>query len=156
MGGKLLLIPYFDNFDFHGTLFSKNASKFWRLIPNQAKLLEHFYGCFHRPLALLIQHLTQLFKWGHSRTPHTAGKAGKVWFLPIFWVSIRSYKKQQVKKFWCRILDLVWHKFAVAVLDFLSWMPFITIFLFVHYQCQQVGWYFFLKSISNRYIYLSM
>ena len=35
-------------------------SKFWRLIPNQAKCLEHFYGCFRRPLALLTQHYTQL------------------------------------------------------------------------------------------------
>ena len=28
MGDKLLLIPYFDNFDFQCTLFSKNAPKF--------------------------------------------------------------------------------------------------------------------------------
>ena len=44
----------------------------------------------------------------------TAGKAGKVWSLPRFWVSVRSYKKQPVKKFWGRILDLAWYKFAVA------------------------------------------
>ena len=46
----------------------------------------------------------------------TAGKAGKVWSLPRFWVSIRSYKKQPVKKFWGRILALAWLKFAVAAL----------------------------------------
>ena len=45
-----------------------------------------------------------------------AGKAGKVWSLPRFWVSIRSYKKQPVKKIWGRILDLAWLKFAVAAL----------------------------------------
>ena len=28
MGYKLLLIPYFDNFDFQGTLFPKNVPKF--------------------------------------------------------------------------------------------------------------------------------
>ena len=47
-----------------------------------------------------------------------AGKAGKVWSLPRFWVSIRSYKKQPVKNFLDRILDLAWLKFAVAVLQF--------------------------------------
>jgi hypothetical protein len=46
----------------------------------------------------------------------TAGKAGKVWSLPRFWVSICSYKKQLVKEFWGRILDLAWLKFAVAAL----------------------------------------
>ena len=42
----------------------------------------------------------------YSRSRHigtlraaTAGKAGKGWTLPRFWVSIRSYKKQPVKKF---------------------------------------------------------
>ena len=44
----------------------------------------------------------------------TAGKAGKVWSFPRFWVSIRSIKKQPVKKFWGRILDLAWLNFAVA------------------------------------------
>ena len=29
----------------------------------------------------------------------TAGKAGKVWSLPKFWISVCSYKKQLVKKF---------------------------------------------------------
>ena len=38
-----------------------------------------------------------------------AGKAGKVWSLPRFWVSISPYKKQPVKIFWGRI-------FAVAAL----------------------------------------
>ena len=46
----------------------------------------------------------------------TAGKAGKVWSLPRFWVSIRSYKKQLVKRFWGRTLDLAWLKFIVAAL----------------------------------------
>ena len=46
----------------------------------------------------------------------TAGKAGKVWSLPRFWVSMRSYKKQLVKKIWGKVLDLAWLKFAVAAL----------------------------------------
>jgi hypothetical protein len=46
----------------------------------------------------------------------TAGKEGKVWSLPRFWVSIRSYKKQPVKNFLGRILDLAWLKFAVGAL----------------------------------------
>ena len=46
----------------------------------------------------------------------TAGKAGKVWSLARFWVSIHSYKKQPVKNFLGRILDLAWLKFAVAAL----------------------------------------
>ena len=46
----------------------------------------------------------------------SAGKAGKVWSFPRFWVSIRSYKKQPVKKFWGRVLDLPLLKFAVAAL----------------------------------------
>ena len=46
-----------------------------------------------------------------------AGKAGKVWSLPRFWASIPSYKKQPVKKFWGRLLDLAWLKFAAAALS---------------------------------------
>ena len=46
----------------------------------------------------------------------TAGKAGKVWSFPRFWVLISSYKKQPVKKFGGGILDLPWLKFAVAAL----------------------------------------
>ena len=46
----------------------------------------------------------------------TAGKAGKVWSLPRFSVSIRSYKKQPVKKIWGRLLNLARLKFAVAAL----------------------------------------
>ena len=46
----------------------------------------------------------------------TAGKASKAWALPRFWVSIRSYKKQPIKKNWGRILGLAWLKFAVASL----------------------------------------
>ena len=44
--------------------------------------------------------------------------AGKI--LPRFWVSIRSYKKQPVKKNWGRILDLACLKFAVAALYFVT------------------------------------
>ena len=43
-------------------------------------------------------------------------KAGKVWSLPRFWVSIHSYKKQPVKKIWVRILDLGLLKFDVSAL----------------------------------------
>ena len=43
-------------------------------------------------------------------------KAPKAWALPKFWVSIRFYKKQPVKKIWARILGLAWLKFAVAAL----------------------------------------
>ena len=56
MGDELLLITYLDNFDIQRSLFSKNAPKFWHSIPNQEKLLEHFYGGFHSSLALLIYH----------------------------------------------------------------------------------------------------
>ena len=45
-----------------------------------------------------------------------AAMAAEDWSLPRFWVSIRSYKKQPVKTFWGRILDLAWFKFAVAAL----------------------------------------
>ena len=46
-----------------------------------------------------------------------AGKAPKAWALLIrFWVSMRSYKKQPVKKNWGRILGLAWLKFAMASL----------------------------------------
>ena len=58
MGDKLSSIPYLIN------LFSKNLPKFWRLIPNQAKLLEYIYGHFYRPTNKLSY--AQLFKWGHS------------------------------------------------------------------------------------------
>ena len=47
----------------------------------------------------------------------TTGKAGKVWSFPRFWVLIGSYKKQTVKKFGGRILDLPWLKFALAALN---------------------------------------
>ena len=40
--------------------------------------------------------------------------AGKARALPRFWVSIRSYKKQPVKKSWGRILCLAWLKFLVT------------------------------------------
>ena len=45
-----------------------------------------------------------------------AATAGKVWSFPRFWVLIGSYKKQLVKKFGGRILDLPWLKFTVAAL----------------------------------------
>ena len=44
----------------------------------------------------------------------TAGKAPQGLGLPRFWVSIRSYKKQPVKKNWGRVLGLAKLKFAVA------------------------------------------
>ena len=50
----------------------------------------------------------------------TAGKADKVSSLPRFWVSIRSYKKQPVKKNWGRVLGLSWLKLAVAFLNDVS------------------------------------
>ena len=43
-------------------------------------------------------------------------RQGKVWSLPSFWFSICSYKKQQVKKIWGRILDLAWLKLTVVAL----------------------------------------
>ena len=49
-----------------------------------------------------------------------ASKAPKAWALPKFWVSIRSYKKQPVKKIWGRILGLAWLKFAVGVIYHLT------------------------------------
>ena len=52
----------------------------------------------------------------HKSMAATARKAGKVWSLPRFWISIHSYKKQPVKKFGGRILDLALLKFAVAAL----------------------------------------
>ena len=36
--------------------------------------------------------------WISGSRAATTGKAGKVWSLPRFWVSICSYKKQLVKK----------------------------------------------------------
>ena len=60
-----------------------------------------------------------IFEYPYNRAA-TAGKAGKVWSFPRFWVSIRSYKKQLVKKFGGRILDLAWLKFTVAALSHAS------------------------------------
>ena len=50
----------------------------------------------------------------------TAGKVPKAWALPRFWVSIRFYKKQPVKKRWGRIQGLAWLKFAMAALDMIQ------------------------------------
>ena len=50
----------------------------------------------------------------------TPTKAPKAWALPKFWVSIRSYNKQPVKKIWGRILGFVWLEFAVAALYILA------------------------------------
>ena len=52
----------------------------------------------------------------NSHRAATAGKAGKFWSLPRFWVSICSYRKQLVKNILGRILDLAWLKFAMAAL----------------------------------------
>ena len=46
----------------------------------------------------------------------TAEKAGKIWSMSRFWVLLGSYKKQPVKKFWGRIMDLAWLKFTMAAL----------------------------------------
>ena len=56
--------------------------------------------------------------------------------LPRFWVSIRSYKKQPVKKNWGRILGLAWLKFAVAPLGYVPAIlgnscAFIALFFFL-------------------------
>ena len=79
------------------------------------------HGCYiekSHPYTKEIQ--TEAFsKWNIVVLKHraaTAWKAGKVWSLPRFWVSIRSYKKQPVKKFFGRILDLAWLIFAMAAL----------------------------------------
>ena len=64
-------MTYFVDFDFQCTLFSKNSHKLWLSIQNQTKLLEHYYGCFHRPLACFFTtklSYAQLFNWGHSNT----------------------------------------------------------------------------------------
>ena len=39
---------------------TKNGPKFWTSNLNPSKSREHFYGRFHRPLALLIHHWTLL------------------------------------------------------------------------------------------------
>ena len=78
MGDKLLLMPYFDNFDFQCTLFSKNAPKFWSPIPNQAKLQEIFMAVFIDIWPCLFTtklSYAQLFKWGHSRQSHSTRKS---------------------------------------------------------------------------------
>ena len=36
--------------------------------------------------------------------------------MPRFWVSIHSYKKQPVKNYLGRILDIVWHELVVVAL----------------------------------------
>ena len=59
--------------------------------------------------------------FGNPFRAATASKADKVWSLPRFWVSIRSYNEQPVKKNCGRILNLAWLKFAVAVLIFHQW-----------------------------------
>ena len=64
------------------------------------------------------------FGWGKSILgirAAMAAKEGKVRCLPRFWVSIPSYKKQPVKNFLDRILDLVWLKFAMAALGIKNW-----------------------------------
>ena len=43
----------------------------------------------------------------------TAAKAANDWSLPRFWISIRSYKKQLVKKIWGIILDLGGHSMTM-------------------------------------------
>ena len=71
----------------------------------------------------------------------TAGKGPKAWALPRIWVSIRSYKKQQVRILWGRILGLDWLKFAVAP------RPWIGVALTFLYIC--VGVYFYMNEPLN-------
>ena len=74
MGDYLVFLRIFDNFDFLYISFSKNAPICWCSIPNQTKLLEHFYGSFHNLWSCLCTiklSYAQLFKWGHSK--HTNG-----------------------------------------------------------------------------------
>ena len=52
----------------------------------------------------------------HRSRSARAARAAMDWSLSRFWVSIRCYKKQPVKKIWGRILDLAWLKFALAAL----------------------------------------
>ena len=51
------------------------------------------------------------------------GWQGPQGLLSRFWISIRSYKKQLVKKIWGRILGLVWLKFAVVPLKVICERP---------------------------------
>ena len=60
----------------------------------------------------------------------TAGKAGKIWSLPRF----RSYKKQLVKNYLGRILDLVCLKFAMAGLFTLRFWASFLLRLLLHQQ----------------------
>ena len=64
--------------------------------------------------------------WSHRAV--RAGKAGKVWSFPRFWISIHPYKEQSIKKFWNRILDLAWLKFTVAVLGTHVWKKHLDFF----------------------------
>ena len=67
-------------------------------------------------------HNTSKEEWFRLQAPSsksraaTTGKAPKAWALPRFWVSIRSFKEQPVKKIWGRILGLAWLKFAVSAM----------------------------------------
>ena len=62
----------------------------------------------------------------------TAANAVKDWSLARFWVLIRSYKKQPVKKFRGRILDIAWLKFTVAALYRICSIHLLTI---GHHPC---------------------
>ena len=89
----------------------------------QSKIFSHGFqtnlrGIFSAELLIFLVKNSPCEKITQEVRAATAGKAGKVWSLPRFWVSIRSYKKQLVKNVWGRILDLAWLKFAVAALIF--------------------------------------
>ena len=77
-------------------------------------IYENFCSCIMKKLLDLVHEKLVNIKAA------TAGKAPKAWALIRFWVSIRSYKKQLVKKKWGRILGLAWLKFAVASLNILG------------------------------------
>ena len=61
------------------TLFSKNVPKFCSLIPYGTKPLHHFYNRFHRPLALVIHHLTLLSPDVQVRSLYPAWSSWLAW-----------------------------------------------------------------------------
>ena len=76
---------------------TKNGPKFWPSSLNQSKSREHFYGRFHRPLALLIHHWTLLSSAVQVRSLYwrmcTATKSS---FSP----DVR--KKIEARRHWCK------------------------------------------------------
>ena len=76
MGDKLLLIPYFDNFDFQCSLFSKNAPKFWHSIQlNKYETAPNFIQ-LSQNLTSADQNKTILWS-GHAGTGTKQGNSAK-------------------------------------------------------------------------------